>query len=84
MTATLLLPMGVLAFWLVRGIAAGESLLPVWAASINSVYVSLLAVAAVLLALPVVYYSVCAFPPLQRLDGAPPTWAMRCRASWWR
>ncbi len=58
-TATLLLPMGVLAFWLVRGIAAGESLLPVWAASINSVYVSLLAAgAAVLLALPVVYYSV--------------------------
>lgn len=58
-TATLLLPMGVLAFWLVRGIAAGESLLPVWAASVNSVYVSLLAAgAAVLLALPVVYYSV--------------------------
>jgi iron(III) transport system permease protein len=58
-TAALLLPMGVVAYWLVRGVAAGESLLPVWVASVNSVYVSLLAAgAAVVLALPVVYYSV--------------------------
>jgi ABC-type Fe3+ transport system permease subunit len=57
--AALLLPVGVVAYWLVRGVAAGESLLPVWVASVNSVYVSLLAAgAAVLLALPVVYYSV--------------------------
>lgn len=39
----LLLPMGVLTFWLVRGIAAGEPLLLLWNATQNSLYVSIIA-----------------------------------------
>jgi len=57
--AALLLPTGVVAFWLVRGLAAGESLRLIWQPAINSLYASGLAAgAAVLLGVPVAYYSV--------------------------
>jgi iron(III) transport system permease protein len=57
--AALLLPAGVVTFWLVRGLLAGESLLPVWEALLNSVRAAGLAAAvAALLALPVAYFSV--------------------------
>jgi len=46
-------------FWLVRGLAAGEPLLPLWQATLNSLYASGLAAgAAIVLAVPVAYYSV--------------------------
>lgn len=57
--ATLILPAGVVVYWLVRGLLAGESLLPVWIALVNSVRAAALAAAvAVLLALPVAYLAV--------------------------
>ena len=46
----LLIPVGVLFFWLLRGLAGGESLRPVWASALNSVYVSGLAAGVVVLA----------------------------------
>ncbi len=52
----LVLPLGVIGYWLVRGLAAGETLVPVWEAGWNSALAS--AVAAVLVvtaALPVAY-----------------------------
>ncbi|MGI8650616.1 MAG: ABC transporter permease [Rubrobacter sp.] len=42
-SVALLLPVGVLVFWLARGLAAGESLNPLWTAALNSAYVSGLA-----------------------------------------
>ncbi len=39
----LALPMGILAYWLVRGVSAGEPLLLLWSATRNSLYVSLVA-----------------------------------------
>ena len=36
----LVLPIGVMLFWLIRGIGAGESFLPLWAATRNSLLVS--------------------------------------------
>lgn len=55
-SAALFLPAGVVVFWLLRGLAAGDSLLPVWSAAINSTYAAGLAAgAAILLALPVAY-----------------------------
>lgn len=42
-SVALLLPVGVLVFWLVRGLASGESLNPLWTAALNSAYVSGLA-----------------------------------------
>ena len=53
------LPVGILAYWVVRGVAAGESLDPLWEAARNSVYVSALAALAVTAAaLPVGLLSV--------------------------
>jgi iron(III) transport system permease protein len=52
-------PVGVLAFWLVRGLAVGEPLRPLWMATWSSVYVSGLAAAVVALAaLPVAVLAV--------------------------
>ena len=51
---SLVLPMGVLAYWVVRGVAAGEPLLLLWEAAGNSLLVSgLAAVVAVLAAFPI-------------------------------
>ena len=53
------LPVGILAYWVVRGVAAGESLDPLWEAARNSLYISALAaLAATLAALPVGLLSV--------------------------
>ena len=58
-TASLIMPTAVVTYWLVRGVQAGESLLPVWAAAGNSVQAAVLAGAvAVVLALPVAYLAV--------------------------
>lgn len=58
-SAALLMPTGVVVFWLARGLAAGEPLLPMWQATLNSLYASGLAAgAAIVLAVPVAYYSV--------------------------
>lgn len=47
-------PIGVLVFWLLRGLAAGEALEPVWWSAFNSLYVSGMAAGlAVIAALPV-------------------------------
>lgn len=55
----LVVPVGVLVFWLLRGLAFGESLNPVWQTAANSLYVSGLAAGvAVLAALPVAVLSV--------------------------
>ncbi|MCB0070414.1 MAG: iron ABC transporter permease [Caldilineaceae bacterium] len=58
-TASLIMPTAVVTYWLMRGVQAGESLLPVWAAAGNSVQAAVLAGAvAVVLALPVAYLAV--------------------------
>ena len=50
----LVTPVGVLGYWLARGVAAGEALRPVWAAAASSVYASAAAaVVAVVAAAPV-------------------------------
>ena len=55
----LLMPMGVLLFWLARGISAGEQLTAVWGPVFNSVAVSsLAAMAGLLVALPIVILAV--------------------------
>lgn len=55
-TVALAAPAGVVLYWLVRGLAAGESLLPIWQATLNSVKAATAAAAvAILLALPVGY-----------------------------
>src|SRR5215210_3218650 len=55
----LVLPVGVLVFWLLRGLSSGEQLSFVWQSAWNSVYVSGLAAAvAVLAALPVAVLAV--------------------------
>lgn len=57
--AGLVLPMAVLVFWVVRGVSAGEPLLLLWEAALNSLYISgLAAVAAVLAAFPIATLSV--------------------------
>ncbi len=57
--AALVLPTGVIFYWLVRGLASGESLAPVWAATLNSFRAgALAAVAAAILGLPVAYAAV--------------------------
>jgi iron(III) transport system permease protein len=57
--ASLVLPLGVLLYWLVRGITVGQQVNLLWNAALNSLFVSLLAaIAAVLCALPVVIMSV--------------------------
>ncbi len=55
----LVVPIGVVTFWLVRGLQSGEPLRLVWSAAWNSVYSSALAaLLAVLAALPVAIFSV--------------------------
>jgi iron(III) transport system permease protein len=55
----LAIPMAILVYWVVRGIAAGEALGQVWGVALNSAYVSgLAALACVAAALPVAYLSV--------------------------
>lgn len=58
-TVALLMPTGVVVYWLIRGILSGESLLPVWIATLNSVKAAALAaLACVILSLPVVFLMV--------------------------
>lgn len=53
---SLVIPTGVITYWLIRGLLAGESLVPFWAALGNSVRAAgLSAIAAVVLALPISY-----------------------------
>jgi iron(III) transport system permease protein len=62
--ASLVMPVGVVVFWLLRGLEQGEEFRPVWIFAANSVYVSVLAaLACVLFALPVAYLQV-RFPSL--------------------
>ena len=57
--AALVLPTSVILYWLLRGLASGESLAPVWAAALNSFRAgALAAVAAGMLGLPVAYAAV--------------------------
>ncbi len=57
--ASLVLPMSVLAYWVFRGVSAGEPLLLLWEAARNSVYVSAIAAgASVAAALPIAALSV--------------------------
>ena len=58
-SVSLAFPISVLAYWLFRGVSAGEPLLILWGAALNSLYVSGLAAgAAVVAALPVAAFSV--------------------------
>jgi iron(III) transport system permease protein len=58
-TAGLMIPLGVLVYWLIRGLRVGEPLLPAFQATFHSVQASTLsALAAVTLALPVAYLAV--------------------------
>lgn len=55
----LVMPIGVILYWLVRGLRAGEPLRLVWDAALSSAYVSMLAaLATVVLSIPVVILSV--------------------------
>ena len=57
--AALILPTSVILYWLLRGLASGESLAPVWAATFNSFQAgALAAVAAAIMGLPVAYAAV--------------------------
>ena len=57
--AALVLPVGVILFWLLRGMDSGESLAPVWTATLNSFRAgALAAVAAAALGLPVAYAAI--------------------------
>ncbi len=69
--AALVLPTSVILYWLLRGLAAGEPLAPVWAATLNSFRAgALAAVAAAALGLPVAYGAI-------RLGGRLMTFAAR-------
>ena len=58
-TAALVLPVGVILFWLLRGLGSGESLAPVWTATLNSFRAgALAAIAAIALGLPVAYAAI--------------------------
>jgi iron(III) transport system permease protein len=57
-SAALLVPTGVIAFWLARGLLAGEELVSMWGAVLNSVKVAgLAAIVTTVLAIPVAYFS---------------------------
>ncbi|MDE0142669.1 MAG: iron ABC transporter permease [Caldilineaceae bacterium] len=57
--SALVLPTGVILFWLLRGLASGEPLAPVWEATLNSFRAgALAAIAAAVLGLPVAYAAV--------------------------
>jgi len=61
---SLVMPLSVITYWLVRGLSAGEQLTPVWHLAANSIYVSgLTALVAMLAAIPVASLSV-RFPGL--------------------
>ncbi len=56
--AALLVPVGVVTYWLLQGIWAGENFAPMWRATLNTLQAgALAAVAATLLALPIAYLS---------------------------
>ena len=58
-TAALVMPTAVILFWLLRGLASGESLAPVWAATLNSFRAGGMAAAvAAALGFPVAYAAV--------------------------
>ena len=67
-TFALVLPVGVLVYWLARGLAQGEPLRLVWGAALNSLYVSSLAALVTALAALPVAILVVRFPSL--LSGA--------------
>ena len=55
---SLIAPLSILLFWLGRGLLAGESLIPMFAATVNSMRVAVItAVACGVLALPVAFYA---------------------------
>ena len=57
--AALVLPTGVILYWLLRGLASGEPLAPVWAATLNSFSAgALAAVAAAVLGFPIAFAAV--------------------------
>lgn len=59
LTFSLLMPIGIISYWLVRGLRAGEPLRLVWDATWSSFYVSgLAAVATVIAATPIVIFAV--------------------------
>ena len=64
----LVLPVGVLVFWLVRGVAEGEPLRLVWGAAFNSIFVS--AIAAVLAAVAALPVAVLAVRFPGKISGA--------------
>ena len=65
---SLVLPLAVLVFWVIRGVAAGEPLLLLWEAAANSLYVSgLAALFAALAAFPIATLSVRYPGPLSSL-----------------
>jgi len=56
---TLIMPISVLGYWLVRGVSAGEPLNVIWSSAVNSGYVSVLAaIVTVIAALPVAILAV--------------------------
>jgi iron(III) transport system permease protein len=56
---TMLMPLFVIGYWLVRGLRAGEPLVLVWDAALNSGFVSLVAaITALIMATPIVVFSV--------------------------
>ncbi|MDF1499611.1 MAG: iron ABC transporter permease [Anaerolineales bacterium] len=58
-TISLIIPLSVLLYWLVRGLIAGETLQPLWQATGNSVFASAItAIVALLAAIPAVVLSV--------------------------
>lgn len=57
--AALFIPTTVIVYWMIRGLISGEAIMPLWIAAWHSVQAGLLAaLATVILALPVAYYSV--------------------------
>ncbi|MBV7338592.1 iron ABC transporter permease [Chloroflexi bacterium TSY] len=58
-SVSLIIPTGVVVYWLVRGLLAGESLLPVWQSLLNSIQAATLAsIACILLASPIAFLAV--------------------------
>lgn len=56
---SLIMPISILGYWLVRGLSAGEPLRLVWSAALNSAYISgLAAIATVVAALPMAFLAV--------------------------
>ena len=67
---SLVIPMSILLYWVVRGISAGEPLMLLWGAARNSLYISGLAtVAAVVAALPVAVLTIRHASPFSSVLG---------------